>query len=143
MSARSNRCRPRETYIAKCSGDGDERQDEGLTTTAPQGGYRMSARTQQVVALLKAIETRAQEPMGVINSAKYIQHNIAVADGPAGVTQLLKELPRDSTRVNTVRVFEDGDFVVAHSEYNFFGPKIGFDVFRFEGGLIVEHWDNL
>jgi predicted SnoaL-like aldol condensation-catalyzing enzyme len=53
--------------------------------------------------------------MGVINPAKYIQHNIAVADGPAGVAQLLKELPRDSTRVNTVRVFEDGDFVVAHS----------------------------
>ncbi len=24
-----------------------------------------------------------------------------------------------------------------------FGPKIGFDIFRFEDGLIVEHWDNL
>jgi len=120
-----------------------KRKTKDLTTTAPQGGHTMSARAQQVVALLKAIETRDQEPMGVINPAKYIQHNIAVADGPAGVAQLLKELPRDSTRVNTVRVFEDGDFVVAHSEYNFFGPKIGFDVFRFEGGLIVEHWDNL
>ena len=31
--------------------------------------------------------------MGVINPAKYIQHNFAVADGPAGVAQLLKELP--------------------------------------------------
>ncbi len=118
-----------------------KRKTKDLTTTAPQGGHTMSARAQQVVALLKAIETRDQEPMGVINPAKYIQHNIAVA--PAGVAQLLKELPRDSTRVNTVRVFEDGDFVVAHSEYNFFGPKIGFDVFRFEDGLIVEHWDNL
>ena len=28
-------------------------------------------------------------------------------------------------------------------EYNFFGPRIGFDIFRFEDGLIVEHWDNL
>jgi predicted SnoaL-like aldol condensation-catalyzing enzyme len=26
--------------------------------------------------------------------------------------------------------------------YDFFGPKIGFDIFRFEDGLIVEHWDN-
>jgi len=120
-----------------------KRKTKDLTTTAPQGGHTMSARAQQVVALLKAIETRDQEPMGVINPAKYIQHNIAVADGPAGVAQLLKELPPDSTRVNTVRVFEDGDFVVAHSGYNFFGSKIGFDVFRFEGGLIVEHWDNL
>jgi len=30
-----------------------------------------------------------------------------------------------------------------HTNYNFFGPKVGFDVFRFENGLIVEHWDNL
>src|SRR5450432_36302 len=28
-------------------------------------------------------------------------------------------------------------------DYNFFGPKIGFDVFRFENDKIVEHWDNL
>ena len=24
--------------------------------------------------------------------------------------------------------------MVAHTEYNFFGPKIGFDIFRFENG---------
>lgn len=29
------------------------------------------------------------------------------------------------------------------TEYDFFGPKIGFDIFRFENGLNVEHWDNL
>jgi predicted SnoaL-like aldol condensation-catalyzing enzyme len=45
--------------------------------------------------------------------------------------------------VNTVRSFQDGDFVFTHTEYNFFGPKIGFDIFRFEDGKIVEHWDNL
>jgi predicted SnoaL-like aldol condensation-catalyzing enzyme len=32
---------------------------------------------------------------------------------------------------------------MTHTEYNFFGPKVGFDVFRFENGQIVEHWDNL
>ena len=103
----------------------------------------MSTRTQQVVALLKALETGAQEPFGVISPTKYIQHNLAVADGRAGVLQLLRDLPKGSTQVNTVRTFEDGDFVVAHTEYNFFGPKIGFDIFRFENDLIVEHWDNL
>lgn len=39
--------------------------------------------------------------------------------------------------------FEDGDKVIAHTAYDFYGPKVGFDIFRFEDGLIVEHWDNL
>jgi predicted SnoaL-like aldol condensation-catalyzing enzyme len=56
---------------------------------------------------------------------------------------MLQALPKGSAKVKTVRVFEDGDFVFAHSEYTFFGPKIGFDIFRFENGKIVEHWDNL
>ncbi len=30
-----------------------------------------------------------------------------------------------------------------HTQYNFFGPRIGFDIFRYEESLIVEHWDNL
>ena len=45
------------------------------------------------------------------------------------------------TQVKTVRSFQDGDFVVHHSEYFLFGKaQIGFDVFRYEHGKIVEHW---
>ena len=55
----------------------------------------------------------------------------------------MKQLPPGSAKVNTRRVLQDGDFVIAHTEYNFFGPKVGFDIFRFEGDRIVEHWDNL
>lgn len=105
---------------------------------------------EKVVALLKSIETGAQEPAGYINPNKYIQHNQAVADGLAGFGAVMGQLheaaaanPALKPSVNTVRVFEDGDYVIAHTEYNFFGPKIGIDIFRFENGLIVEHWDNL
>lgn len=98
---------------------------------------------QKVVSLLKAIETGAAEPVGYINPNKYIQHNLGVADGLEGFGALLQALPPNSAKVNTVRAFQDGDFVFTHTEYNFFGPKIGFDIFRFEDGKIVEHWDNL
>jgi len=98
---------------------------------------------QKVVSLLKAIETGASEPVGYINPDKYIQHNLGVADGLAGFGAVLQALPPNSAKVNTVRVFQDGDFVFTHTDYNFFGPKIGFDIFRFEDGKIVEHWDNL
>jgi len=98
---------------------------------------------QKVVSLLKALETGAKEPLGYINPNKYIQHNLGVADGLAGLNALLQALPPNSTKVNTVRSFQDGNFVFTHNEYNFFGPKISFDIFRFEDGKIVEHWDNL
>lgn len=104
---------------------------------------KMTTQERQVLDLLKAIETGAAEPVGVINPEKYIQHNLGAADGLKGFGELLAVLPKGSAKVNTVRVFQDGDLVVAHTDYNFFGPKIGFDIFRFENGKIVEHWDNL
>jgi len=42
-----------------------------------------------------------------------------------------------------VRAFEDGEFVFAHTEYDFARRNIGFEVFRFEDGRAVEHWDNI
>ena len=98
---------------------------------------------QQVVDLLKSIETGDAGPIAVINPNKYIQHNLGAKDGLQGFGELMQQLPPNSARANTVRVFQDGDYVFAHTEYDFFGPKIGFDIFRFENGLIVEHWDNL
>ncbi|MES1183435.1 MAG: nuclear transport factor 2 family protein [Myxococcales bacterium] len=103
---------------------------------------RISPR-QQVIDLLKSIESGDGAPVAVINPNQYTQHNLAVADGLAGFGALLAALPKGSARVSTVRAFRDGDFVFAHTDYDFFGPKIGFDVFRFENGKIVEHWDNL
>jgi predicted SnoaL-like aldol condensation-catalyzing enzyme len=97
----------------------------------------------QVIELLKSIETGDTGPIAFINPNKYIQHNLAVADGLAGFGEVISQLPKGSARVNTVRVFSDGDYVVAHTEYNFFGLKVGFDIFRFEDGKITEHWDNL
>jgi predicted SnoaL-like aldol condensation-catalyzing enzyme len=98
---------------------------------------------QLVVDLLKSIESGDSRPIASINPDKYIQHNLAAGDGLTGFGALLQQLPKGSARVNTVRVLQDGDFVFAHTDYNFFGPKIGFDIFRFENGRIVEHWDNL
>lgn len=97
----------------------------------------------KAVAVLNSIETGAQEPVAFINANQYIQHNLAVGDGLAGFGAVLQALPKGSAKVDVKRSFQDGDYVFTHTDYNFFGPKVGFDVFRFEGGKIVEHWDNL
>ena len=103
----------------------------------------MSKEKDLVAALLKSIETGDPAPASGVNPQKYIQHNLAVGDGLAGFGEALQALPAGSARVDTKRVFQDGDYVFAHTDYNFFGPKIGFDIFKFEDGKIVEHWDNL
>lgn len=98
---------------------------------------------EKVVALLTSIETGDPKPVSYINPANYIQHNLMVGDGLAGFGEVMKNAPKGGFKANVIRAFEDGDYVFTHTEYDFFGPKIGFDIFRFQDGLIVEHWDNL
>ncbi|MEZ9908257.1 hypothetical protein AB4371_07275 [Vibrio sp. 10N.261.51.A3] len=102
---------------------------------------------EKAVAVISSIETGDAKAVSYINPEKYIQHNLVVGDGLAGFGEVLQMLPEGSAKAQVKaqvkRSFQDGDFVVTHTEYNFFGPKVGFDVFRFEEGQIVEHWDNL
>lgn len=98
---------------------------------------------QKAVALIESLESGAKEPVGYINPEKYIQHNLAVGDGLEGFGKVLANAPEGGFKANVIRAFEDGDYVFLHTEYDFFGPKAAFDIFRFEDGKIVEHWDNL
>ncbi|MBF0235105.1 MAG: hypothetical protein HQK65_19035, partial [Desulfamplus sp.] len=98
---------------------------------------------EKAVALLNSLQTGDPQPVGYINPEKYIQHNLMVGDGLEGFGVLLKNIPEGSLKVNVVRAFSDGEYVFTHTDYDFFGPKAGFDIFRFEDDKIVEHWDNL
>ncbi len=101
------------------------------------------AKKDQIRALLKSIETGDPGPVAVVNEEKYIQHNPQTHEGSEGLAALFQRLSKASPRVNIVRAFEDSDFVFAHTEYDFASRKIGFEVFRFEDGRAVEHWDNI
>ncbi len=100
------------------------------------------AKKDQIRALLKSIETGDPGPVAVVNEAKYIQHNPQTHEGSEGLASLFQRLSKTSPGVNIVRAFEDGDFVFAHTEYDFARRNIGFEVFRFEVGQAVEHWDT-
>jgi predicted SnoaL-like aldol condensation-catalyzing enzyme len=97
----------------------------------------------KVAALLDSFNTGDKTAISAINPEKYIQHNLSVSDGLAGMAEIFADAPSGGFKAHVRRIFADGDYVVSHTEYDFFGPKAGFDVFRFEDGLIVEHWDNL
>lgn len=100
-------------------------------------------RKDQIRTLLKGIETGDAAAVAVVNQDKYIQHNPQTHEGSEGLVALFKRLSKTSPRVNIVRAFADGDYVFAHTEYDFATRRIGFEVFRFEDDLAVEHWDNI
>ena len=102
-----------------------------------------SNKKEQISKLLKGIETGDPASVSVVNEEKYIQHNPQTHEGSEGLAELFKRLSKTSPRVNIIRIFEDGDFVFAHTEYDFATRNIGFEIFRFENGQAVEHWDNI
>jgi predicted SnoaL-like aldol condensation-catalyzing enzyme len=98
----------------------------------------------KAIAVLESFESGNPDAItAYIHPNKYIQHNQALLDGRAAMLGALGHLKEIGTKVSIKRTLVDGDYVAIHSVYEFFGPKISFDIFRFENGLIVEHWDNL
>jgi len=81
-------------------------------------------RKDQICTLLKGIETSDEASVAVVNPEKYIQHSPQTHEGGEGLATLFKRLSKSSPRVNIVRVFSDGDFVFAHTEYDFSSSRI-------------------
>lgn len=81
-------------------------------------------------------------------SEDYIQHNPYTPTGLEPIVNFLPALKQAGTTFETHRMIQDGDFIVAHNSYDnaeAFGAKvmIAFDIYRFEDGKVVEHWDGL
>jgi predicted SnoaL-like aldol condensation-catalyzing enzyme len=102
-----------------------------------------SLRKRKVYELLKGIETGDPESVKVVNEEKYIQHNPQTQEGGEGLAHLFARLSKTNPKVEVVRLFEDGDYVFGHTIYDFSSVRIGFEVFRYEGDQVVEHWDNI
>lgn len=98
-------------------------------------------------ALVNCFATGDTETAKSLLAKDYIQHNLAFATGRDAFLAAVSGLASApvKTTVRTIRAFSDGDKVFLHSVYNFAGAgeQVAFDVFRFENGLIAEHWDNL
>lgn len=97
-----------------------------------------------VEVLQKGNYARASE---FISTGKFIQHNAQVADGLEGLIDFIKQLSSQGITMNYANIFKiigQGNFVVSYSKVLMDEQEYAvFDIFRLEGGKIVEHWDNM
>ncbi|MEZ5968302.1 MAG: nuclear transport factor 2 family protein [Hyphomonas sp.] len=110
----------------------------------------MKEKTRRALELLFSSTTpfsqKKRDITNYINPDKYIQHSPGLEDGLSGLMKLVEEFDQQYSgySISIKRVFADSDFSVAHCHYRF-GPddpgKAIVEIFRFEDGLMVEHWD--
>lgn len=82
-----------------------------------------------------------------ISTENYIQHNPQIDNGLDGLGAALEAMAANGVTMRYDRtpiVVAEGNFVFTASEGEFAGePTAFFDLFRVEGGKIVEHWDTV
>jgi predicted SnoaL-like aldol condensation-catalyzing enzyme len=119
-----------------------------LAATAAQAAGPQEEANKKVVLDFyeKAINQKNYEAAAVHFGPRYTQHNPNAADGPEGLKAFLGFLREKfpASRSEVKRVFAEGDYVILHvhavREPGTRGSAI-VDIFKPEGGKIVEHWD--
>ncbi len=80
-----------------------------------------------------------------ISAEQYDQHNPEVKDGLNGVVEAVKYLTSQNNMFKYTKIHKvlgEGNFVLTVSEGEWSGKHQAFyDLFRFENGKAVEHWD--
>jgi predicted SnoaL-like aldol condensation-catalyzing enzyme len=113
-----------------------------------QAGISKKANAQKVIAFMDTVFNKKQVKEGFDKYVgdKYIQHNPIAPDGKEAAVEVLgkalQALPGWTYEFK--HAYVDGDIVVLHSHVRMKADDRGMavvDIFRFEKGKIVEHWD--
>ncbi|WP_437897922.1 nuclear transport factor 2 family protein [Sorangium sp. So ce124] len=104
---------------------------------APSGQNRAHVLSFIDAVLIGGAHARASEFLG----ASYVEHRDTDASGPAALVEYVKDEGISYVKVH--HLIADGNFVFTLSEGKRNNAAYGFyDLFRVEGGDIVEHWDS-
>jgi predicted SnoaL-like aldol condensation-catalyzing enzyme len=88
---------------------------------------------------------RVADAFALLVDDHYVQHNPSIGDGPAAAIEMLtpKFDGSPDARFEIQRILVDGDLAMVHVKASRPGaPDAAVaDIYRFESGRIVEHWD--
>jgi predicted SnoaL-like aldol condensation-catalyzing enzyme len=92
-------------------------------------------------------ERRVEDAFRLYAAPTYRQHNPLIEDGMEGVKKFVTWIMSNhpDARGEIKRVFADGDYVILHSHWHGLSDnprgEAVVDIFRLEGGKVLEHWD--
>ena len=92
-------------------------------------------------------EGHVDEAFRLYAGVPYRQHNPLIEDGLEGVKKFVAFVMANypDAHCEIKRVFADGDHVILHSHWHGLSDnprgEAVVDIFRLEGGKVVEHWD--
>mgnify|MGYP006272456753 CR=1 FL=1 len=105
---------------------------------------------EKIASFLEAVNARDVATIEELVTEDYIQHNPFIPTGRDPFVGLLTTVLEDNgTKVENIRIIEDGDFVAIHNLWINAAPfgadtVVSFDILRFdENGKIAEHWDAI
>ena len=93
----------------------------------------------KVTAVLGAIQAQDAHRALQCVAPGFVQHSPHIASGVDGLRQYIVASAPEQLRFTVVRAFEDDPYVVTQMQAEASGDTI-FAVYRFEDGLIAEHW---
>lgn len=94
----------------------------------------------KVLTVFRGIQARDPElATRHLSPDRYQEHNPRAADGVEGFREYVSQLPKGA-HMRVIRAIEAGPYVVTQQDGQIADRNTFFDVFRLEGGLIVEHW---
>jgi predicted SnoaL-like aldol condensation-catalyzing enzyme len=92
-------------------------------------------------------EGQVEEAFRLYAGNSYRQHNPLIEDGMEGVKKFVPWVMANhpDAHCEIKRLFADGDHVILHSHWHGLSDnprgEAVVDIFRLEGGKVVEHWD--
>jgi predicted SnoaL-like aldol condensation-catalyzing enzyme len=120
-----------------------------LVWAAPAAaGISKKPNAQKAIAFLDMVfnQKKVKEGFDKYVGDKYIQHNPIAADGKDAAVEVLgkalQAFPGWNYQIK--HAYVDGDIAIVHSLVRFKPDDRGMavvDIFRFEKGKVVEHWD--